>query len=260
MGQVDRDGVHAFSMPFAAFSVKGKLITIAVRMTAVTKHESLMDLNRLFPTNVALVIAEESMWQTPLRDEEEALIEGAAEKRQREFRAGRHAAHAALARLNAPDLPLLRGERREPLWPAGFTGSIAHCRDLCVAVCTKREEIEGLGIDVEPLEPLPQGVDRFIHTEAEAAFIANNPGTHPERLIFSAKESLYKCYYPLLQRYFGFQSVTLTFDMQRQRYHFTPTERSEISFPASRFEGRFAIGDNHLATACFLLKKPLINS
>jgi 4'-phosphopantetheinyl transferase EntD len=223
-------------------------------MTAFAKQVALMDLNSLFPNNVALVIAEESMWQTPLRDEEEALIEGAVEKRQQEFRAGRHAAHTALARLNAPDLPLLRGERREPLWPAGFAGSIAHCRGLCIAACARSNEVGGLGIDVEPLEPLPRGVGRYIHTDAEAAFIGENPGTYPERLIFSAKESLYKCYYPLVQRFFGFQAVTLTFDLQHGRYRFTPTEQSEISFPAGRFEGRFAIGDNHLVTACYLLE------
>jgi 4'-phosphopantetheinyl transferase EntD len=214
-----------------------------------------MDLNRLFPANVALIIAEEWMWQTPLRDEEEAFIEGAIEKRQREFRAGRHAAHAALARLNAPDLPLLRGERREPLWPAGYVGSIAHCRDLCVAACAKCDDLAGLGIDVEPLDPLPHGVDRYIHTEAEAAFVADHSGIHPERLIFSAKESLYKCYYPLVQRYFGFQSVALAFDLHRQRYRFTPTEKNTIGFPRWRFEGRYAIGEHHLATACYLLRE-----
>jgi 4'-phosphopantetheinyl transferase EntD len=214
----------------------------------------MFNLEKLFPANTALVVAEESMWRTPLRKEEERLIEGAVDKRQREFRAGRHAAHAALARLRAPDQPLLRGERREPLWPIGHVGSIAHCRDLCVAVCARSNEVLGLGIDVEPLEPLPKGVGRYIHTEAEAAFITDHPDSHPERLIFSAKESLYKCYYPLVQRFFGFQSVAMTFDLERRRFSFTPTEQSEIQFPAGRFEGRYAVSQHHLATACYLLR------
>lgn len=212
-----------------------------------------MDLNSLFPPTVSLVVAEASMWQNPLRDEEEALIKGAIEKRQREFRAGRHAAHAALARLNAPDFPLLRGERREPLWPAGHLGSISHCHDLCVAACARDRDVAGLGIDVEPLEALPHGVERYIHTEAEAAFIADNPGEHPERLIFSAKESLYKCFYPLVQRYFGFHAVALSFDRERQSYRYTPTEQCKIAFPALRFEGRYTISSTHLITACYLI-------
>ncbi len=214
-----------------------------------------MDLQHLFPPDVALVVSDEPMWRTPLRDAEEALIDGAIEKRQREFRAGRHAAHAALAKLQAPDLPLLRGERREPIWPSGYLGSITHCRDLCVAVCAREDRLAGLGIDVEPLEPLPKGVDRYINTEEEARFVTENPGLHPERLIFSAKESLYKCYYPLVKRFFGFQSVTLDFDLARQRYRFTPTQRCEIDFPGFRFEGSFILGPDHLVTACHLLRE-----
>ncbi|MEJ2694395.1 MAG: 4'-phosphopantetheinyl transferase superfamily protein [Candidatus Thiodiazotropha sp.] len=213
-----------------------------------------MDLNRLFPPNVALVIAESWMWQTPVREQEERLIEGAVEKRRREFRAGRHAARAALASLAAPDLPLLRGERREPLWPSGYLGSITHCRDLCIAVCARNGEIVGLGIDVEPLDPLPRGVDRYIHTEQEAAFIADNPGLHPERLIFSAKESLFKCYYPLVQRYFGFHAVALSFDRERQSYRFKPAEPCDIEFPALQFHGRYAVDAGHLVTASYLTR------
>jgi len=213
-----------------------------------------MNLSHLFPADTTFVIADEPMWQTPLRSEEEALIAGAVEKRKREFRAGRNAAHEALARLNAPDAPLLRGERREPLWPTGYLGSIAHCHDLCVAVCAQDGEVAGVGIDVEPLDPLPKGVDRYVHTEAEAAFVADNPGAHPGRLIFSAKESLYKCFYPLVQRFFGFHSVALSFDRERQHYHFTATDRCEFEFPPLRFEGRYTIGERHLVTACYLLR------
>ncbi len=212
-----------------------------------------MDLNSLFPSSAVVVTADASMWESPLRPEEEALIANVIEKRQREFRAGRHAAHAALTRLRAPDSPLLRGERREPLWPDGHVGSIAHCNDLCVSVCAKRDDLLGLGIDVEPLEPLAEGVERYIHTAQEAAWVADNADDHPQRLIFSAKESLYKCYYPLIRRFFGFKSVTLSFEQEGGRFAFTPTQQCEVQFPSMRFEGRYLIGERHLATACFLL-------
>jgi 4'-phosphopantetheinyl transferase EntD len=214
-----------------------------------------MDLNSLFPSTAAVVTADASMWQTPLCSEEEALITGAIDKRQREFRAGRNAAHSALAQLQAPDSPLLRGERREPLWPDGHLGSIAHCNDLCIAVCAKSSDLLGLGIDVEPLKPLPAGVERYIHTQEEAAFIADNPGSHPQRLIFSAKESLYKCYYPLVRRFFGFQSVTLSIDQEGGRFRYTPSEQCEVAFPSVRFEGRYLIGERHLVTACYLMRE-----
>lgn len=213
-----------------------------------------MDLSSLFPPSATLVIADEEMWHTPLRDEEEAMIDGAIDKRQREFRAGRNAAHKAMALLQAPDVAILRGERREPVWPAGYIGSIAHCRDLCLAVCATDGVIAGLGIDVEPLTPLPAGVDRYIHTESDAKLMQSNRSALPERLVFSAKESLYKCYYPLIGRYFGFQSVNLV-EVDEGHFKFKPTEKCQIDFPPElTFHGRYRYDSTHLLTACYLTR------
>ncbi|MEJ2592588.1 MAG: 4'-phosphopantetheinyl transferase superfamily protein [Candidatus Thiodiazotropha sp.] len=215
-----------------------------------------MDLTAYFPSGVSLVVADSAMWTLPLRDEEEALVATVLEKRRREFRAGRHAAHTALARLGAPDAPLLRGEKREPLWPVGYVGSIAHCRDLCLAACAAEGEIAGLGVDVEPLQRLPAGVDRYIHTEADTELVQRHSGRLPERLVFCAKESLYKCYYPLVKRYFGFQSVSLTLDAEAGRFGFRPTRDCAIEFPpALDFHGRFLWDDTHLYAFCYLLRR-----
>ncbi|MCU7917151.1 MAG: 4'-phosphopantetheinyl transferase superfamily protein [Candidatus Thiodiazotropha sp. (ex Epidulcina cf. delphinae)] len=211
-----------------------------------------MNLSSLFPPDAVIVKATTEMWAKPLCLEEEKLIEGAVEKRQREFRAGRHAAHAALDRLNAPSAPLLRGEKRQPLWPTGFLGSITHCRDACVAVCAEKGDIVSLGIDVEPLTPLPEGIARYINTAQEEQFMRRHDSL-PGRLIFSAKESLYKCYYPLLQHYFGFHSVSLNIDIPEQRFHFTPTPENHTRFPGSlNFHGSYWVEDDHLYTGCFL--------
>ena len=210
--------------------------------------------NTLFPTGVSLILATAEMWRTPLCAEEEALIEGAVGKRQREFRAGRNAAHEALRQLQAPQQAILRGSRREPLWPSGYIGTIAHCQDCCVAACAEAGEIAALGIDVEPLAPLPEGVERYIHTETDESL--STWEERPQRLIFSAKESLYKCYYPLLERFFGFQSVSLRFDTAANAFHFTPTADCEIAFPPEyHFHGRYHIGASHLYTACHLTRR-----
>ncbi|MCG8015034.1 MAG: 4'-phosphopantetheinyl transferase superfamily protein [Candidatus Thiodiazotropha sp. 'RUGA'] len=209
-------------------------------------------LAELFPSCAIVVTADQAMWTTPLCDEEEKLIETAVEKRQQEFRAGRHAAHQALDQLSAPWQPLLRNEKRQPLWPTGFVGSISHCRGECVAVCAKAAELASLGIDVEPLEPLPKGVDQYIHTaDDHATMQADN--TLPERLIFSAKESLYKCFYPLIGEHMGFQSVSLNIDAENMRFDFIPSATSTIPFPAElKFHGRFMTSESHLYTGCYL--------
>jgi 4'-phosphopantetheinyl transferase EntD len=211
-------------------------------------------LSELFPSSAVVVKADDHMWTTPLCSEEEKLIEGAVEKRKKEFRAGRHSAHSALSQLQAPWHPLLRGEKRQPLWPSGFLGSITHCRGSCVAVCAKSEDLAGVGIDVEPLEPLPKGVDRYIHTAKDDETISANSAL-PERLIFSAKESIYKCYFPLIEQFMEFQSVSLEIDSINMTFQFTPSPDSSIPFPkALKFHGRYLIDSGHLYTGCFLTR------
>ncbi|MEW8656663.1 MAG: hypothetical protein AB2595_20690, partial [Candidatus Thiodiazotropha endolucinida] len=124
-----------------------------------------MNLSSLFPANVVIVHATDEMWETPVRTEEERLIQDSVAKRQRQYRAGRNAAHAALEQLDAPDGPLLRGENRQPIWPRGYVGSISHCDDSCVAVCAVEGEVVSLGIDVEPLKPLKPKIARYTATE-----------------------------------------------------------------------------------------------
>ncbi|MES9969402.1 MAG: 4'-phosphopantetheinyl transferase superfamily protein [Candidatus Thiodiazotropha sp.] len=211
-----------------------------------------MQLLPLFPSTVVIVTATDEMWTKPLCAEEEQLIEGSVAKRQREFRAGRHAAHTALRQLDAPNGPLLRGEKRQPIWPNGYIGSISHCNDNCIAACAIAGEIAGLGIDVEPLEPLKPGIARYIDTDEEKAFMQRHKDL-PPRLIFSAKESLYKCYYPLVERFFGFQSVTLDIDISRQRFQFRPSRECRIEFPQNlHFHGRYLMTQTHLFTSCYL--------
>jgi 4'-phosphopantetheinyl transferase EntD len=213
-----------------------------------------MDLTTLFPSNVVIIHASEEMWSTPAHVDEERLIEGSVTKRQREFRAGRNAARAALKQLNAPSGPLLRGENREPIWPQGFIGSISHCDDSCITACVQKGEIISLGLDVEPLKPLKPGVARYIETEDERLFMERHSQL-PPRLIFSAKESLYKCYHPLVRRFFGFHSVVLDLDIPQQRFRFSPSGSCEVEFPRDiSFNGRYLMTQDHLYTSCYLTR------
>jgi 4'-phosphopantetheinyl transferase EntD len=210
--------------------------------------------SELIPDQVVVVSATEEMWKTPVLPEEETLISQAMEKRQREFRAGRHCAHAALAKLGLPPKPILRDEKRAPIWPSGYLGSISHCQDFCFAACCTLGEIQGLGIDVEPLAPLRTGVDSYIHNKREDSFLQTHPEL-PERLIFSAKESLYKCYYPSIKRYFGFHTVELTIDPVNQRFHFTQSAETQLELPRNlNFYGRYLTNQSHLFTACWLIQ------
>jgi 4'-phosphopantetheinyl transferase EntD len=151
--------------------------------------------------------------EAALFPEEQALVARAVAKRQREFAVGRACARRALAALGFEPHAILAGETREPLWPAGVVGSITHDRSLGVAVAGRVERFRSFGIDVEPDEPLSSDVAARIWSAEEAAAAAASGVIQREsaaKLVFAIKEAVYKCQFPLSQRYLGFDGVKVT--------------------------------------------------
>jgi 4'-phosphopantetheinyl transferase EntD len=106
-----------------------------------------------------------------------------------------------VAAIGADTSTIGRGERREPMWPAGVTGSISHAAGLAVAVTAPTTHgVAGLGVDIEPAEPLDAELWAHVLTPAERALCEasdDDRGLHATR-IFSAKEAAFKAVYPLL--------------------------------------------------------------
>jgi 4'-phosphopantetheinyl transferase EntD len=154
---------------------------------------------------------------------EEAVLARAVGKRRREFTTGRACARAALARLGVPPVPILPGVRGAPQWPAGIVGSITHCDGYRAAAVAWAHDVTALGLDAEPNEPLPGGVLAVIASDAEVARLASLDAARPaatpapagvcwDRLLFSAKEAVYKAWYPLTGRWLGFEQADVTID------------------------------------------------
>ncbi|GHF41948.1 hypothetical protein GCM10010218_23770 [Streptomyces mashuensis] len=140
-----------------------------------------------------------------LSPEEEALIEGAAEGRQRKFRAARGCARRALVRLGVPPVPVLRGRHGEPRWPAGIVGSLTHCPGYQAAAVARAGEVAALGVDAEPNRPMRRaGMLELVTVAEERARLRElarlRDDVSWDRLLFSAKESAYKAWYPLTGR------------------------------------------------------------
>jgi 4'-phosphopantetheinyl transferase EntD len=149
----------------------------------------------------------------PLFPGEAAAVAGAVDSRRREFATGRLCAREALRALGMPAAPLPRGDGGAPVWPPGVVGSVTHCAGYRGAAVARASDLASLGIDAEPDEPLPAGVLDLVADEAE---LAGLPGGGPcwDRLLFCAKEALYKAWYPLTRRWLGFEEawVTLALD------------------------------------------------
>jgi 4'-phosphopantetheinyl transferase EntD len=182
---------------------------------------------------------------------EAALVERAVESRVREFTTGRMCARKALAQLGAETGPILSGDQREALWPMGVTGSITHCRGYRAAAVAWQKQVLGIGIDAELDSVLPDGLLDLVASEQERAWMARQPGPEPwDRLLFSAKESVYKALYPLTRRWLDFADVQVTF--LPDAYSFAATVRPEMSACAQEaglLRGRYLRRDGLILTA-----------
>jgi 4'-phosphopantetheinyl transferase EntD len=130
--------------------------------------------------------------------DEEALVAAASPGRRLEFLNGRACAHQALRELGVPDVPVLRGRDREPRWPAHVVGSISHGDDFCGAAVALRDDHAGVGVDMEADHALSADFARRVCSPRELARCAQlGPEGLFARVLFSAKESVYKLQYPL---------------------------------------------------------------
>src|SRR6478735_999410 len=161
------------------------------------------------PADFALESGDPREPSLPLFPQELSLVASAVDKRRLEFGRGRQCARAALRRLGVPDAPLLSGEQREPLWPAGVVGSITHTHGLCVAAVGLRGIYAGVGIDVEPEAPLTRAIAERVATATEMSALDSLPNLLAARVIFSAKEAFYKCQFYRSRQFLGFFDVSV---------------------------------------------------
>jgi len=153
-----------------------------------------------------------------LFSEEEKVIAHAVETRRREYAAVRSCARACLARLGYPRVAILPGVGGAPIWPAGVQGSMTHCAGYAAAAVGPLARISAIGIDAEPDAPLPDGVMDLVATPAERDRLAvtqlesDNPNW--DRLLFSAKEAVYKAWFPLVGEWLDAQEAEIVLEPQ----------------------------------------------
>jgi 4'-phosphopantetheinyl transferase EntD len=187
--------------------------------------------------------------------EEEAVIAKAVDKRRREFTTARACARASLAKLGLPPVPIVPGLRGAPQWPAGVVGSITHCAGYRASAVAHGHEVVTIGLDAEPHDKLPTGVLEHIASSDEqarlAALAAARPGVCWDRMLFSAKESVYKAWFPLTQRWLGFEGASISIDPDTGTF----TARLLASGPVvngialTGFEGRWLVSRGLVLTA-----------
>jgi 4'-phosphopantetheinyl transferase EntD len=217
--------------------------------------------DRLFPCGGALVTRRALTEDSDLFPEEMMAIARAAPARMREFALGRRCAREALALLDGPRVAIPMGRFRDPVWPFGYVGSITHTQGLCAAAVSKvisgTVKILGIGIDCEPVAPLPVELPGLVCSPEESAWLDNHrhDGVPWDRLFFCAKESVYKALFPTTHRFFEFRDLGIRFDPERYSFEVTVPD-----MPAVRHQtvvGRTLIHEDIMLAAATWLEEPL---
>lgn len=204
----------------------------------------------LFPTGVAVCFSATPSSDARLLPAEEAFTTDMVGKRRREFIHGRHCARRALEKLGAPPGAILKAEDRSPIWPAGIVGSISHSGEAAAAAVAYASELGGIGLDIESDEGLQPDVIAMVCRPEEQT----NDG-ELAKLLFCAKEAIYKCIYPLVGAYVDFQEMSVAIHPHEGR--FTAVSHSENVDPnlTRSLQGSYQRNSGLLVTGAWLPKR-----
>ena len=172
---------------------------------------------------------------------------------QSEHLAGRECAALALARAGAPSGEVGTNADGSPIWPGGFIGSITHIRGFASACVSPVGELAGVGIDTEEV------IDRAASAEMRDAVATRDelgrlrshaPLDEPSllTLVFSAKESVYKCVAPIAKEFLEFHDVELL-AVDFSAGAFEARIHKPLRVPLGRPRGRFRLEAGLVHTA-----------
>jgi len=186
--------------------------------------------------------------------EEAALVASATEKRRREFTGVRVCARLALLRAGVRPAPILPGPSGSSQWPAGIVGSMTHCDGYRAAAVGRADTLAAIGIDAEPHEVLPGGVLSGVAGESERSTLAGlaavAPGFCWDRILFSAKESVYKAWFPATGRRLGFSDAKVELDVSGSFVaHLLVPGPIVGGRRVGRYDGFWAVGRGLVVTA-----------
>jgi 4'-phosphopantetheinyl transferase EntD len=142
-------------------------------------------------------------------DEAESFANSIAKVR-RLSGAARIVARNLLQELGVSPCSFPKDGRGAPIFPPGVVGSLAHSDDIAVAAVALDTNGLSIGVDIEPDVDLPDGLIEMVATPNELRRY------HGEilrsRLLFVAKEAVYKATFPLDRQFLDFLDVEIDLD------------------------------------------------
>ena len=177
--------------------------------------------------------------------------------RLREFAAGRACARRVLAEFGIAGFSLVPAADRVPVWPAGFTGSITHTTGYCAAMAAPKQHCRSVGLDAELIADVAEDLWPTIANESELSQLRALGAAGAQRLaalIYSAKESFYKCQYTVTGQWLDFHDVGVTTNLHGTEPTFQVCTLRPVAAWRGKtlsLSGRFRF-DSHLVRTCVL--------
>jgi 4'-phosphopantetheinyl transferase EntD len=148
-----------------------------------------------------------------LLEHEAASIPSSVASVRRASGAARIVARELLAKLGYGPVAIPTAPSGEPIWPEGIAGSMAHDDRIAVAAVVPLRDLRAVGIDIEPAVPLSADMLELVATPQELRNIADDPLRG--KLLFAAKEAVYKAAYPLDRIFLEFRDIEIDFAARR---------------------------------------------
>jgi 4'-phosphopantetheinyl transferase EntD len=175
-----------------------------------------------------------------LLPEEARTLGPVSDARGREFARGRACARLAMQKLGVGSLPLLRG-------------SITHCDGYCAAVVGRMRDLRTIGIDAEPIRAFGDVVLDRIALAGERAWMSGADAQVPWAVVlFSAKESVFKAWFPVFESALDFSHVRIDFDPPRRAFRAIVRRNIRGAMRAVPFVGRYRFDRARVLTSAYL--------
>ncbi len=168
--------------------------------------------DRLFEDSGALVACyrvQPDLEQLLTPEEADSMLNAVQAVRNRAA-AARIAARALLEQVGFPGWSMPHRRGASPDWPPGWVGSLSHSDHYGAAALEQRAAVSGIGIDIEPSEPLPEELQSMVVVRGDVA--PKDSGKVAGRILFCAKEATFKAVYPVDGCFLDFEDVIVNFD------------------------------------------------
>lgn len=174
-------------------------------------------------------------------------------KRLSDFRASRYCAKQILEKFGIHNYPLLINEHRAPIWPNQLVGSLSHTKNFCFGVIARGLDIKAIGIDVEVNKPLKDDLLKLICTAKDQNYfkLYSSPN-HAATIIFSIKESIFKCLHPIYKKWIDFKEVDVILNEQEGTYCAIPSDPINSYFGLNEINGKWCTDERFVYTSCWL--------